>query len=308
VRFSSGARTRRACVVAALCLVHGAGCHPRKKNRGTVKEAIQTQRSEPPAQMGDVSSAPKTVRDVSYGSDPAQTFDVYLPPQPEKAPVLFVVHGGAWQYGDKAHAAVVTNKVKHWVPKGYIVVSTNYRLAPPDPLRQADDVGKALAFAQSQCESWGGDPDRFVLLGHSSGAHLVSLLASDPSIASKHEAKPWLGAVVLDSAAFDVERIMSRRHFPFYDRVFPQDPAYWRDCSPMHRLKAQPKPLFAVCSSDRRMSCVQAGAFVEKVTAMGGRAQVLPLALSHQEINEQLGTAGHYTNAVDSFLNSLGLP
>jgi acetyl esterase/lipase len=298
-------------VLALLCVVAGAGCFQKKNGkRGTVKQAIQAQRNEAAGQQEQVelSGAMRTLRDVSYGPDPAQTLDVYMPHTADEAPVLFVVHGGGWMYGDKAHGAVVANKIAHWVPKGYVVVSTNYRLAPPDPLRQADDVGLALAFAQTQAPSWGGDPNRFVLLGHSSGAHLVSLLASDLTIATKHGAGPWLGSVVLDSAAFDVERIMSARHFPFYDRVFPDDPAYWRKCSPYHRLERAPSPMFAVCSSDRRMSCVQAGTFVEKVIALGGRAQVYPIALSHQEINEQLGTAGHYTNAVDSFLQSLGLP
>jgi arylformamidase len=291
----------------------GAGCFRKRNNgggRGTVKEAIQTEsEAGGPTTVVAPAGAAKIERDLSYGEDPSQQLDVYLPDAPQKAPVLFLVHGGAWQIGDKAHAGFITNKVAHWVPKGFIVVSPNYRLSPPDPLQQADDVGKALAFAQAEAPKWGGDPDRFVLIGHSSGAHLVSLLAADPTIATKHKAREWLGSVVLDSAAFDVERIMSARHFPFYDKVFPaDDPKYWRDASPLHRLKAKPKPIFAVCSNERRMSCVQAGAFVAKVTSMGGQAQVYPIGLTHKEINEQLGTAGQYTEAVDSFLKSLGVP
>jgi len=253
-------------------------------------------------------AASEVIRDVVYGPDPSHRFDVYLPSSPKGAPVVFLVHGGAWMKGDKAAPAVVTNKVAHWTAKGYILVSTNYRLTPPDPLQQADDVARALAFAQTQAESWGGDPDRLVLVGHSSGAHLVSLLASDPSIAANHAAKPWLGTVALDSAAFDVEKIMNGQHFAFYDRVFRADPAYWRSASPLHRLNAKPSPVLAVCSSERRQSCAQARGFVDKVTALGGRAEMFPVDLTHQEINEQLGTAGKYTTAVDSFLQSLGLP
>lgn len=248
------------------------------------------------------------MRDVAYGPDPAHRLDVYLPREPRGAPVIFFVHGGAWMRGDKATTEVTANKVAHWVPKGYIVVSTNYRLSPPDPLEQADDVSRALAFAQTQAREWGADPARFALVGHSSGAHLVSLLASDPSISAKHEADPWLGTVALDSAAFDVERIMKGRHFRFYDQVFRDDPVYWRRASPLHRLDGVPKPFFAVCSSDRRRSCAQAQRYVAKVNQLGGRAEMLPIALSHRDLNEQLGTAGRYTAAVDSFLQSLGLP
>jgi len=252
--------------------------------------------------------AAEVMRDVAYGPAADHRLDVYLPEAPRKAPVLFLVHGGAWMKGDKAHAAFIANKVAHWVPRGYVVISTNYRLAPPDPLQQADDVGLALAFVQAHAAEWGGDPARVAVIGHSSGAHLVSMLASDPSIATKQGAEPWLGTVALDSAALDVEKIMNRQHFAFYDRVFRSDPAYWRSASPIHRLSAAPQPMFLVCSSERRDSCVQARGFADKVTSLGGRAEVFPVELSHQECNEQLGTAGRYTDAVDTFLQSLGLP
>ena len=268
-----------------------------------MNEATSVERK---ARAADESAEGETsLLDLPYGPDAAHKLDVYRPPNATDAPVVFMVHGGAWQFGDKASAEVVDNKVKHWVPKGYIVVSANYRLSPPDPLQQADDVGKALAFAQAQAKQWGGDPDRFVLVGHSSGAHLVSLIASDPS---RHDAKPWLGTVALDSAAFDVERIMRRRHFKFYDKVFRDDPTYWREASPMHRLTEKPQPMLVVCSSDRLASCAQAKGFVAKVKTFGGRAHVAPVPLSHREINERLGTSGEYTRTVDSFFQSLGLP
>ena len=74
-------------------------------------------------------------RDVSYGSDPAQKLDVYLPRDGKQAPILVMVHGGAWMLGDKGNTGVVANKVRHWLPQGYIVVSLNYRMSrPPSPL------------------------------------------------------------------------------------------------------------------------------------------------------------------------------
>ncbi|MEM7155178.1 MAG: alpha/beta hydrolase [Myxococcota bacterium] len=251
--------------------------------------------------------------DVSYGTTAAHRLDVYRPESTETtptggAPILVVVHGGAWQYGDKATPAVVDNKVAHWVPRGYVVVSVNYRLDPPDPIQQAEDVAQALAFVQTHAADWGGDGERVVLLGHSSGAHLVSLLAADRSIAADHGARPWLGTVALDSAAFDVERIMKRRHFRFYDRAFRDDEQYWRLASPLHRLGEAPDPMFIVCSSERRASCPQARAFMAKARTLGGRVTVLPVSLSHRDTNIQLGTEGPYTAAVDDFFQSLGLP
>jgi acetyl esterase/lipase len=247
-------------------------------------------------------------RDVAYGPDESQRLDVYFPKDPAAAPVLFMVHGGAWMVGDKASASVVVNKMKRWVPEGFIMVSVNYRLSPKaDPVEQANDVAKALAFAQSRAKSWGGDPARFVVMGHSAGAHLVSLLAADPSIATHEGAKPWLGTISLDSAAYDVPRIMQARHFRFYDRVFKDDHDYWQKASPIYRISPAGAPMMLVCSSQRQDSCPQARSFAEKMSAKGRKVTVFPIASSHREINQNLGLPGGYTDAVESFLRSLGV-
>lgn len=248
----------------------------------------------------------RLLRDVAYGADPAQRMDIYLPAQPRAAPILLMVHGGGWAIGDKASAGVVANKIARWLPEGFIFVSINYRLLPgTGPLGQADDVARALAAAQSRAPSWGGDPARLVLMGHSAGAHLVALLAADPAIAARQGATLWRGTVALDSAALDVVEIMNARHFPLYDRAFGSDPAVWRKASPIHRLTSAPSPMLLVCSSKRANACPQARAFAAKANGMGGRVMVLPVALSHGEINRTLGLPGSYTTDVDAFLRRL---
>ena len=102
-----------------------------------------------------------------------------------------------------------------------------------DPIEQANDVARALAFVQSNAQNWGGDPQRCILMGHSAGAHLVDLLASDPSIATKQGAKEWLGTVSLDSAAMDVVERMETRHQQFWDQAFGKDANYWKESSPI---------------------------------------------------------------------------
>jgi arylformamidase len=303
------------CFAPLLAVALLLGCS-RKTGEAAAAGSVEGRSMEPLDEMQDADNGtlivPKDAQqkaDVSYGSDPSQTMDVYIPQHPNHAPVVFMVHGGAWLWGDKRHSRVVNNKAARWIPKGYIFVSVNYRLAPAaDPLQQVDDVAKALAAAQAQAASWGGDPARFLVMGHSAGAHLVSLLASDPSFAAAHGVKPWLGTVALDSAAFDVERIMQRRHFRFYDRVFKNDPAYWRSASPLTRLRSKPVPFLAVCSSERPESCRQAQAFVDKAVSFGGRAQIVPVAKSHAQINFELGLPGDYTKTVEAFMQSLGLP
>ena len=247
------------------------------------------------------------MKDIAYGEAPAQKMDVYLPAHTEHAPVIFMVHGGGWRRGDKAAENVVKNKVARWVEQGYVFISVNYRMLPEaDPLMQADDVARALAAAQTRAAEWGGDPDKFILMGHSAGAHLVALLGAGPARAQGLGARPWLGTVVLDSAAVDVAQIMQRRHMRLYDEAFGKDAAFWKSASPIQQLSAEAKPMLLVCSTTRRdKPCDAARAFAEQATALGVRAEVSGQALPHGEINHNLGLPGAYTDTVERFMRSL---
>jgi acetyl esterase/lipase len=268
--------------------------------RDRIKERRSTNRDK------DAVTAGRVLRDVAYGQHPRQRMDVYLPRQATAAPVIFMVHGGAWRVGDKEAAAVVENKVARWVSKGFILISVNYRLLPEAaPLEQSLDVTRALVAAQDKAASWGGDPGKFILMGHSAGAHLVALVASIPEKAYKLGAQSWLGAVLLDSAALNVVQIMENKHARFYDQAFGDNPVYWRETSPIHVLEPYARPFLAVCSSHRKDSCAQAEKFAAKAETLGVSVTVRPEDLSHKKINQLLGTGGAYTEAVEAFMTSL---
>jgi acetyl esterase/lipase len=251
----------------------------------------------------------RTWTDVPYGQDARQRLDVYAPDDAKAAPVVFMVHGGAWMVGDKSADNVVKNKVDHWLPRGYIVVSVNYRMLPrATPLEQARDVAQALAMAQERAASWGGDRGKFILMGHSAGAHLVAMIATSPALSQGAGATPVLGTVLLDSAALDVVEIMQGRHLRLYDRAFGSQPDTWTQVSPYHLMSQPTAPILAVCSSERRDACPQAERFVAKAVSLGSRASVLPQALSHNEINKTLGEDSAYTAAVDQFMQTLLTP
>jgi acetyl esterase/lipase len=247
----------------------------------------------------------RVLHDVAYGKDPLQKYDVYLPAHAKSAPVIFMVHGGGWRRGDKAMPNVVDNKVSRWVSRGFVFVSVDYRLLPTPVEVQVDDVARALASAQSHAAEWGADSRKFVLMGHSAGAHLVALLDADPARAKAFGARPWLGAVSLDSAALDIPATMKARHFRLYDAAFGKDPATWARLSPMQQLRAGAPPMLLVCSTQRRDSCPQARALMAKAQRLGDRAKVLGENLRHGEINAQLGLDGDYTRAVENFLSGL---
>ena len=177
------------------------------------------------ALAGSASGA-TAVLDLDYdlGSPPPASLasqsrlDLYLPEgatATDSRPVVVYVHGGGWRAGDKRNR--IADKVNLFTGAGYVFASLNYRLSPatlsatPDPSRikfpdHPHDVGEAIGWLDRNLASYGGDPERIALIGHSAGAHLVSLVAADPSYVQAYEVEPWqlVGAVSLDTAAFDV--------------------------------------------------------------------------------------------------------
>jgi len=290
-------------------------------NAGLLRERIQARLAERQTATNDTDefndadatshalpAGVRVLRNVAYGTDEKQRLDVYLPTQTTaNAPVIFMVHGGAWRTGDKAMSNVVDNKVARWVPKGVVFISVNYRLLPQtDPLTQAQDVATALAFAQQNASQWHADPTQFVLMGHSAGAHLVSLLAANPNLINQSNPH-WLGTVSLDSAAYDIPAIMATKHYRFYDKAFGTDAAYWQSTSPSWQLKPQsPAAFLAVCSTKRPDApCDQAEQFVLKAQQQHFTATRQPEPLTHKEINQQLGLDNDYTHKVETFLAAL---
>jgi acetyl esterase/lipase len=120
--------------------------------------------------------------DVRYcdGDDPKQTLDVFSPLNARDRPVIFFVHGGGWIIGDKDMFGIYRRVGRFFARHGYVAVMVNYRLSPkvkhPEHIR---DVARAFAWTCKHISAYGGEADQIVLAGHSAGAHLVSLLATD---------------------------------------------------------------------------------------------------------------------------------
>lgn len=260
-----------------------------------------------PANAQDLPAGATAEKNIPYGPDQNQRFDVYLPAHPQNAPILFMVHGGGWKRGDKDMSRVVDNKVARWVPKGIIFVTVNYRMMPDlAPVYQADDVALALAKVQQLAPSWGGDPDNIILMGHSAGAHLVTLINSAPEIAAAKNVHPWKGTISLDSGAMNVPQIMNARHLKLYDEAFGTDPTLWEAASPFHRVKGPTQPLLGICRQRSPDACPQNKALARKANDLGGHMTVMPMPMSHGDINSELGLPGAYTESVEKFMRSLG--
>ena len=245
--------------------------------------------------------------DISYGPDPMHKLDIYRNPGRQAGPVIVMIHGGGWAKGDKASHKVVDNKAKYFLKQGYVFVSVNYRLHPvANPLDQANDVAAALTFIQEKASRHDIDPENIVLIGHSSGAHLVALVSADPSIVSKAGGKPWKASILLDSAGLNIPERMQQGRTELFETVFGNDPDFLKESSPYHRLTNTAVPMMIVCSSLRRTSCPQAHNFARQAQSVsGGHFPVWEEPLSHEMINVNLGLNGNYTKAVDDFIRSV---
>lgn len=273
------------------------------QERGARLRQLLGQRQADASDAQALPAGTRVLRDVAYGTDAAQRYDVYAPAQARALPIIVMVHGGGWSNGDKNNPGLATPKAAYWLPRGYVFVSINYRMLPDaDPATQARDVAAAVADVQRHAGDWGGDAARTVLMGHSAGAHLVALLGARPADLARAGARRPRAVVALDSAAMNIEQIMRARHLTLYDRAFGSDASQWKAISPWHGLSRDSLPMLAVCSSRRDDSCAQARGFAQRAQTFGVTVQVLPEDLSHMQINRTLGEGSDYTTAVDRFI------
>ena len=122
----------------------------------------------------------KTITEVSYGTDPAQTMDIYLPAgrSADTTKLIILIHGGGWISGDKSEFTPYIPKLQQLFP-GFAFVNLNYRLASVAGNyfpTQENDVKSAIDFLLMQRTNYLFS-DKLVLFGASAGGHLSALQA-----------------------------------------------------------------------------------------------------------------------------------
>ncbi len=126
-----------------------------------------------------IGAEPRSERDIAYvpGGVAAQRLDVYAPAEGKDRPILFWIHGGGWQHGDKSEAG---HKPRAWTDRGWVFVSTNYRFTPEASIRElTGDVAQAIRWTIDHAGDYGGDTKQLFIMGHSAGAQLAALLCTD---------------------------------------------------------------------------------------------------------------------------------
>lgn len=114
----------------------------------------------------------KPLTDLPYGKHPRQVLDFYPAKSDKPTPVVFYIHGGGWQAGDKK-----TNP-KAFNDKGISVVAINYRYVKngveekvePPVKAPLHDAARALQFVRSKATEWNLDKKKIGATGGSAGA------------------------------------------------------------------------------------------------------------------------------------------
>jgi acetyl esterase/lipase len=216
-------------------------------------------------------------------ADERQVLDIYAPDDAKNLPVIFWIHGGGWQTGDKSNVQI---KPRVFTEHGFVFVSTNYRLLPDVEMGVLiRDVTKSLGWVHKNIAEHGGDPSRIFVMGHSAGAQLAALLCIDDRYL-KAEGVPFdvlKGCVPVDGDTYDVPAIITTAEIrqtvhglplpEFGHRVkFGNDPAKHIDYSAVtHVAKGKGIPPFLilhvaghpdVTAQARRLAAVLRGADV----------------------------------------------
>ena len=122
----------------------------------------------------------RAARDLEYGPDRRQRFDVYAPGSASAAsplPVLVFFYGGGWDSGSKD---VYGWAAQALAAQGFVVAVADYRLVPEVLFPVfIQDAAAATARVAEVAAQYGGDPARLAVIGHSAGAHLATMITLD---------------------------------------------------------------------------------------------------------------------------------
>lgn len=120
----------------------------------------------------------KRFDNISYGSHPTwNLLDVYRPRKAKEKPlpVIAIVHGGAWVYGDKE---VYQYYGMSLAERGFAVVNFSYRLAPEFKYPSAiEDICAVFRWIYDNADTYHFDTDNLFAVGDSAGAHLLTIFS-----------------------------------------------------------------------------------------------------------------------------------
>jgi acetyl esterase/lipase len=175
-----------------------------------------------------------------------QSLNVFAPKKREKSShVLVFIHGGSWNSGRKE---LYTFLGKRLARKGVVAVIIDYPLSPSANYEQmASASAQALIWVKNTIQTYGGDPEKIFVSGHSAGGHLAALISIRNNYFEQLQAaNPIKGCILIDAAGLDMYGYLKEENFAqghTYLQTFTTDPAQWKLASPLYHLRQGMPPL-----------------------------------------------------------------
>jgi arylformamidase len=159
------------------------------------------------AQLSQAAAVLPCDREVRWGDDAKESFDIYRPARdspPAGLPVVVYVHGGAWLILDKESSAFAAPA---FTQAGCIFVSMGFHtVLSRDFGTMVERVRYGIGWLAEHIHLYGGDPARIVLIGHSSGTHLVTQCLTHSGRSDARKIQPLAGALLV-SGLGDLEPV-----------------------------------------------------------------------------------------------------
>jgi acetyl esterase/lipase len=136
-----------------------------------------------PASPVVIAQQPAIEKEIRYvsGGNRDQTLDLFVPAA-RNFPTVIFIHGGSLQeVGERRTSPVYQGVCPPLAAVGIACATIDYRLAPASKWpAMPDDAAAALKWVKANIGARGGNPNRIVLFGHSSGCELASILGANP--------------------------------------------------------------------------------------------------------------------------------
>lgn len=137
---------------------------------------------------------PPTLANVAYGAHERQVLDFYKAKSDRPTPLVFYIHGGGWEAGDKQSA----RGIETYLAAGISVVSINYRYTwqaqaagiKPPVKAPLEDAARALQFVRNKAAEWNIDKQRIAASEGSAGACSSLWLALHDDLAEPNSTDP----------------------------------------------------------------------------------------------------------------------
>ena len=154
--------------------------------------------------------------------------DIYMPKGKKEVPVVVYFHGGALLRGNKSLGVNIGLKVAE---KGVGLISANYRLSPDfqHPMH-VNDAAAATAWVLENIATYGGDPKKVYVCGHSAGGYLAALIAIDSTLKSTSDIlyNQIKGTIPISPFLYVEETAKDRiEKDPIHTTIWSNDPQKW---------------------------------------------------------------------------------